>query len=495
MRKWITKIVKAVVFMALLLTILYNVNEALVPKTNHNSVIWAATDKYNQFYKMEENTIDVLFLGSSVVANAISPQQLYDDYGIRSYNLASSGQSIFFNYYWLKEALQYQSPKVVVLDSKFMFEMYPNSALNTTEGTYRECSNFMKWSSNKVEMIDELCKYDKTQDKLSYYLTNLRYHTRWTELEEIDLNYELTSEDQLKGQSLVKTYCYDEYVPFEPVDMEIMADPVPVSDTYLEKIVDLCKENSIQLIFVTYPDTMTDARNNRMNYYSKLYNIPYYNFCLKENYEKIGAKLPKENVVEHENVWGAIKMSQRIGDILQNDYSVPSVYDKQWEETRYYYEHMLSSAELKYIDDFKSYIKGIAGDTDYITFIAVKDDAVRFITDDEVKLLNSVGLYAPFKDMFRYSYIAIINQGEGNVEQISSNEILNIQGNLDEGNVIYDISSGGTNAGLACTINLNGMDYQINGVGFNIVVYDKVTKSVVDSVCFYTAEDGPYCKR
>ena len=74
MKGILTKIFRSLAFLAILGAILYNVNEMRVPKTNHNSVIWSYTDKYNQFYQMEENSIDVLFLGSSVVANAISPQ-------------------------------------------------------------------------------------------------------------------------------------------------------------------------------------------------------------------------------------------------------------------------------------------------------------------------------------------------------------------------------------------------------------------------------------
>ncbi|WP_406544301.1 hypothetical protein [Pseudobutyrivibrio sp.] len=496
MKKILTKITKSIVFIALLAVVLYEVNEILVPKNNHLTTIWSSTDRYNQFYNMEKNTVDVIFLGSSVVANAMSPQEIYDDYGIRSYNLASSGQSIFFNYYWLKEALKYQSPKVVVLDSKFIFSVYPDSAVNTTEGTYRECANSMKWSPNKVEMINELCKNDPSQDKLSYYLTNLRYHTRWAEIQDIDMNAELTSQDELKGQSIITNLGDAGYDVFVSSDTSIKADPVPLMEEYLTKIVDLCKENNIQLVLVTYPDiTMTDAVNNRMVYYSEAYGVPYYNFCSVEHYYEIGAQLPKENVIEHENIWGAIKMSQYMGGILQKDFGVQPVQDEQWSSTSYYYHHMIGSADLSYINNIDEYLKTLAGDPQYITFISVKDDAVRFITDEDIALLNELGLKAPFKDMFRYSYCAVIDNNEGAFEEKSADEQITINGSLDEGKLIYEVTSGGTNAGIACSIVINGENYEANGVGFNFVVYDRVTQTVVDSVCFYRNEDGEYCKR
>lgn len=495
MGRVMTKIFKAIVFICILSIVLYTINEAMIPKTNHNTATWGATDRYNQFYEMEENSIDVLFLGSSVVANAISPQEIYDDYGIRSYNLASSGQSIFFNYFWLKEALKTQSPKVVVLDTKFMFPVYPDSALNAPEGTYRECSNCMHWSSDKVEMINEICKYDKEQDKLSYFLTNLMYHDRWTELAEIDINGDLTEGDKLKGQSIITAYSDAVYDAFVPDGSTAKAETVPVMDEYLEKIVNLCKDNGIQLVLVTYPDTMTDATNNRMNEIAQKYELPYYNFCLAEHYYAIGAELPRENVIEHENVWGAVKMSKYMGGILQKEYGVPAVADEQWASTSYYYHHVLSTADLPHIEQFDQYLATLAGDDQYVTFVSVKDDSVRFITDKQIALLNQLGLKAPFKDMFRYSYSALIDPIEGNIEEVSGDEQMTISGSLDDGQLIYEVLSGGTDAGVACSIMVNGQEYAVNGVGFNFVVYDRVTQKVVDSVCFYTNEYGEYCKR
>ena len=81
------------------------------------------TLSYLNFYEMEEDTIDVLFMGSSLAATSYIPQELYDRYGITSYNLASEKQSPVISYYWLKEALRYQSPKVLILDCYYLFRI------------------------------------------------------------------------------------------------------------------------------------------------------------------------------------------------------------------------------------------------------------------------------------------------------------------------------------------------------------------------------------
>lgn len=71
---------------------------------------------YTTFYEMPPNSIDVFFMGTSHMYNGISPRYLKEHYGIDSYNLVSSMQSTAIMYFWLKEALNYQTPEVVVFD-------------------------------------------------------------------------------------------------------------------------------------------------------------------------------------------------------------------------------------------------------------------------------------------------------------------------------------------------------------------------------------------
>lgn len=495
MRKKVFKFTRVIAFLVILLLTLAAVNLILLPKSYAGNSTWPASTTFNQFYEMEEDSIDVIFIGSSVVANAFSPQQIYDDYGIRSYNLASAQQSIFLSYYWLKEALQYQSPQVVVLDSKFIFDLHPESPINTTEGVGRETIDNMKWGANKRELIDELCSVDSSQDKLSYYLTNIRYHGRWTELDESDFNLSLSDHDALKGQAVITSLGDEEYTTFTPSDTTIMASPQALMEDCLNRIVELCNENDIQLMLISLPDTMTDATNNYLSYYAAAHEINYYNFCLTDYYNAIGATLPKENVVEHENIWGAAKMSKYVGSILRDTYHVPGVEDSQWADTSAYYQHILNNANLKYIDNFEEYLTTLQGDYNYVTFIAIKDDGFRYITDSEIALLNSLGLYAPFSDMFRYSYCAVIDPQNGNSEELSDAKQVTLTGSMNEGSGLYSLVSGGGNAGVNVGISIDGSSYAVNYVGINITVYDRLTGAAVDSVCFYTNENGAYCKR
>lgn len=59
---------------------------------------------------LEENTVDVLFVGSSPIHDGISPMQLYENAGVCSYNLSVSGQTVVASYYFIKEAFETQTP-------------------------------------------------------------------------------------------------------------------------------------------------------------------------------------------------------------------------------------------------------------------------------------------------------------------------------------------------------------------------------------------------
>ena len=74
------------------------------------------TSSMEVFYDLEDNIVDVLFLGSSHVYCSIIPAILWEDYGMASFNMAISGQDLAGSYYNFKEALKTQDLKVVCVD-------------------------------------------------------------------------------------------------------------------------------------------------------------------------------------------------------------------------------------------------------------------------------------------------------------------------------------------------------------------------------------------
>ena len=109
------RILRRVLFVCLLLAVLWQAGEVLQPK-KYAEEDMPSTATFRDFYKVEPGTLDVVFLGSSHGVRSFVPQELYNNYGLTSYNLSSQEQSIAISYYWLEEALRLHKPAVAVLD-------------------------------------------------------------------------------------------------------------------------------------------------------------------------------------------------------------------------------------------------------------------------------------------------------------------------------------------------------------------------------------------
>ena len=132
----------------------------------------------------------------------------------------------------------------------------------------------------------------------------------------------------------------------------------------------------------------------------------------------------------------------------------------------------------------------------YTTFIAVRDEASVSITDDVITLMQNLGLKMSLRNKVQQGYIAVINGGNVVTEVMSQTRYEKIisEGKLDNG-LKYHIESAGLPAGIFCSIIINGKQQAVNWRGLNFVVYDNVTKKIVDSVCFDTWAKGMPCYR
>lgn len=482
MRNRMMDICKCILFIVILVFSLSVINRMLEPKYIQKTSTWPTTATFNEFYKMENNSIDVLFLGSSVVVNAFIPQEIYNDYGIRSYNLGSEQQSVFLSYYWLEEALRYQKPQIVVLDMRFMNPQStdlndPNMVINTSEALTRKSLTPMKWSRVKQEAVHELCKLDNNQSEFSYYLTNIRFHSRWTEIKEQDLDKDMVNRYSLKGFGPIVQDGPQSYNPFEPQDFSVTREFVPLMQEYLDKTVKLCQNNGIKLVLIDLPgNTMNDSVNNAHIQYAARMGIDYYNLCNKEYYDQIGATLPKESAVDHQNIWGAIKTSRFMGKLLQDEYGIKSVTDDQYESSKLDYENTIKSANLIRISDPKGYLQALAN-PNYAVFMSFQGQNGNGLISNELhEELRDLGLESSFDDKKDKAYVAAIVAGDVLEEKHLEKEIEYL-GNFRDHHSLYSLKSG-----KQSSIIVEGTEYSRGITGLNIVVYDLTSMKVIDRV-------------
>lgn len=480
--KHLKKTTLCALFLAILLSSLLAINAVLEGKYILKNSKWPTTSSYRQFYKMEKNSVDVLFLGSSLVVNAFIPQEIYNDFGIRSYNLASEQQSIFLSYWWLREALRFQSPQVVVLDTKFMWNVHPEDVINTSEALTRKCLDPMKWSKVKADAVHTLCTLDPAQSELSYYLTNLRYHARWTGLEEYDFNPAMVGHAELKGYGPLSERGDEVFVPFESSDTAVTTELLPLMMTYMEKIAALCQDSGVRLVLISLPgNDMGDEAHNSYTALAERCGADYYNLCEKSLYEQIGIE-PPENILWHSNIWGAKKLSRFMGGLLYDNYGLGGAVDEQYESTRDAYDHVLHTADLVWITDPTEYLLAL-NEPRYAVFLASQGfEAGPILAKEEnLEALKALGLSCVFLEHPSNSYAAAVIDGVVAAEE-SSPWALHLVGSFRDRHSVYTLDSRGFGLAAGSGINIDGEQCSRLEGGLNIAVYDLFTEQVIDMV-------------
>ncbi|MBP3277768.1 MAG: hypothetical protein J6M44_02305, partial [Butyrivibrio sp.] len=181
----ISSIIKTIAFLCVTLVCVFAATVVLRSKESEY--------KYKSFFEKSDQ-IDVLFMGSSHVINALNPAVLYEKHGITSYNMGGHGSIMQATYWELIEALQYCNPKCVVVDSFMLQKNY--QYLDEMDESYSDADrqssisqlhlNMDCWPLDKLKIaiVKDLIKDPEIQKQFlaDFYV----YHNRWEELDSND---------------------------------------------------------------------------------------------------------------------------------------------------------------------------------------------------------------------------------------------------------------------------------------------------------------------
>lgn len=457
----------------------------IMPKYYVQTTEWIATSTAKGFYDLGQNSADVVFLGSSHSFTSFSTQELYNKYNITSYNLGSGLQSPIVSYYWLKEMERYQTPKVVVLEL-IAFFIGNGTPLNASEAWVRNALDPMRWSSVKMEAVDDICRLDPSESKLSYFLPNIRFHERWKELNEDDFSEnELRKHNELKGFSPLLLKCgIEDFKPFT-VDPEAgVSDFHSIGREYLDKITGFCKDNNIRLILTATPSQdYTIETHNTAQQYSDEHGIEFIDFNAESIYNEINYDFAVDNNDrEHPNLSGAHKITDYLGRLLTEEYGLSTHIDEQWENTKSAYEDINNDFALRYENNFTKYLK-LINHPRYTVFISANGEWTEALTEKQLQGLRALGLYTDFRDPERESFYAVIKDAKAESER-SGSEQIEEYGTLRDGKSHYYIMSAGSGAGNRSSILIDDTEYSLNRKGLNIVVYNTPRRQILDRISF-----------
>lgn len=331
------KKVRIVIIILIFIGIFYFLNILMMPKYQDSLVEGSFTSEY---YKSPKNH-EVIFIGDCEVYANFNPVVLYEEYGISSWVRGNSQQLIWQSYYVLEETLKYEIPKAVVLNVNSL--RYDKKSDKRSEAYNRLMIDRMKWSSTKINLIKESMLEEETF--ISYLIPILRYHSRYDELSKEDIKYLFKRKDvtyngflvnkNVKGVSNLPTKRNLSNYNFSKENME-----------WLDKILELCKKNKIELILVkapsVYPYWYSEYEEQVISYAHKN-DLVYIN--LMERADEIGIDYNTDTYDGglHLNLRGSIKNSKYFGKILKENVDLKDFHGDN------YYEGLLK----KYREEIK----------------------------------------------------------------------------------------------------------------------------------------------
>lgn len=383
---WLRRLTATVCFCVLLAAVLGATQRLFERKYSYT--------KYYDFYHQEQD-FDVLFLGTSHVLNAVYPMELWRDYGIVSYNMANHSENICTNYWQLQNALQYTKPKVVVID---LYAVDGDGKVN--EQYLHNFLDEVPFSPLKIEMVRDLLEPDKRIE----YLFNLSlYHSRWEEIGREDLK---PSRGVEKGAELRDEVTVN--VPPVLIPKEEYDPTERLNKQYLQKIIDLCKEQDIDIILMYVPYTMPEGDQMVANWgyvAAQKNGIPYLNFVYEDL--KINYATDCADEGHHLNASGARKLTDYLGKYISTHYSVADhredpAYDFWYQDYDEYRE--MKRDWLKGQKNVWSYLL-LLNDRDYLTKIYASDSNYIYKDSEMKELVGNISVFG------RVEYLESLDKG------------------------------------------------------------------------------------
>ncbi len=203
---------------------------------------------WGEFLQEPEDTIDVLFIGSSLTYCNIIPAIYWNETGLTAWDVTGPELTIPGAYHYLVEALKTQSPKAVFIEiSGALYSRYT--------GFTKTVIGQMPWGWNRLEMT---FAEGEPENRFGLIFPMFFYHSRWSELGENDWKVFLRGydRDMNAGYTYLNQYRVAEgYVT--RTDSGADAENNLRNLEYMKKIADLCLEAGITPVFYESPAVST----------------------------------------------------------------------------------------------------------------------------------------------------------------------------------------------------------------------------------------------
>lgn len=272
----------------------------------------------------EEEPLDMVYVGASAAYTSWQPLKAWNDYGFTSYTYATGGLPAVSVEHYIREVLKTQDPELFVVDARPFLLWDENATAKIRYG-----SDSMDYSLNRFSLVKDFLD-DRTvaedDDRLSYYLQIVKYHSNYKAVLSGEENWNLINNretSKYKGWTFMEYHCpLEEPQGFRTEQCEELREE---NRRILDKLLSYCRKKELKILFVVYPYSITQEDQKGYNTIQKIVEEEGFDF-LNTNlyYEEMNLDFQTDfNDYNHVNCFGAEKYTDFLEKYLTENYSLP----------------------------------------------------------------------------------------------------------------------------------------------------------------------------
>lgn len=388
--------------------------------------------KNQEFYSSDEE-YDVWFLGSSHAVMGVLPMELWNDYGITSYNLANNGQMLPIDYWVLRDALNRKTPKLVVVD---VYTLYADEKYAVMEYAHGSLDPMpMSWTK-----IQAICDIFPKEERLEFFLPFSIYHNRWDIMTSDFFDRTPSCQKGAYENNALGTPMVE---PGQVVNMKV-ADyeetPETTNKQYLRKMVELCQEKGIPVLLTAAP--FNDAEHlalwtNSARQIAAEYDVPFVN--------GVEADLIRRECdlfdAGHLNSSGARKWTAYLGEYISSNYEIEDKRsDLAYEHWNVDYEEYRTYKAQEINEDLDLYkFLMLLKDDEWSVCVSLEKGSAYYKDNWFWQLLYNAGEVTKTANSSQH-YFGVIDNGNGKVTELYGQQQMQIDTSFGTLNYAVDDS-------------------------------------------------------
>lgn len=300
---------------------------------------------FKAMYSEAEDTIDVVYFGTSASNRYFINPMAYEESGMTCFTMATMGMPMFFIPYLAEEIDKTQDPQMYIIEIRWLLK----EREQVTDAHIRRVTDNMKMSFTKLAAVNKAFEFmdgskgllgDISDKKIDYMIPFIKYHGRLAQNDMAPGDFALTStKNETKGYVLSEstTKQVNQFYSRLSDERGEMSEEAEVT---LEEVLDFCDDCDKEVLFVLSPYSV---KTNQMPVFNTAMDMiedrgyTVINFNTPQMYEELEIDWDKDFYnSKHVNYLGAEKYTRWLTNYLEENYDLADHRDEKgyesWDE-------------------------------------------------------------------------------------------------------------------------------------------------------------------